>query len=61
MTVELNHTIGPVRDKEQSAAFVTRILDLAPPRPCQRESCGVIQFPLRDGRSHRALLAWEPD
>ena len=46
MTVELNHTIVPVRDKERAATFLAEILDLEPPQPvgpflCVRTSNGV--------------------
>jgi catechol 2,3-dioxygenase-like lactoylglutathione lyase family enzyme len=33
MAVRLNHTIVPVRDKRQSAAFITDVLGLDPPKP----------------------------
>lgn len=33
MTVRLNHTIVPARDKQASAKFMTEILGLAPPVP----------------------------
>ena len=33
MTVQLNHTIIPARDKKVSAAFLTEILGLAEPAP----------------------------
>jgi catechol 2,3-dioxygenase-like lactoylglutathione lyase family enzyme len=33
VTVELNHTIVPVRDKEASATFLADILGLGPPQP----------------------------
>lgn len=33
MSVRLNHTIVSVRDKEESATFLTDILGLAPPQP----------------------------
>jgi len=33
MAVQLNHTIVEVRDKHESAAFVSDLLDLAPPTP----------------------------
>jgi catechol 2,3-dioxygenase-like lactoylglutathione lyase family enzyme len=33
MSVQLNHTIVSVRDKEESAAFVADLLGLAPPQP----------------------------
>jgi catechol 2,3-dioxygenase-like lactoylglutathione lyase family enzyme len=32
MAVLLNHTIVPVRDKEESASFLAQILGLAPPQ-----------------------------
>ncbi|MEV0839255.1 VOC family protein [Actinocatenispora sera] len=46
MTVELNHTIVPVHDKEEGAAFLTAILGLEPPQHvgpfvCVRTSNGV--------------------
>lgn len=33
MAVQLNHTIVPVRDKKEGAAFIAEILGLAPPQP----------------------------
>ncbi len=36
MTVELNHTIVPVRDKHASAAFLAGILGLTPSEPVAR-------------------------
>ncbi len=32
MAVQLNHTIVPVRDKEESARFLADILGLGPPK-----------------------------
>ena len=33
MAVQLNHTIVPVEDKEESATFLAEILGLDPPKP----------------------------
>ncbi|HZU72052.1 MAG TPA: VOC family protein [Acidimicrobiales bacterium] len=33
MAVQLNHTIVPVRDKEESARFIADVLGLEPPTP----------------------------
>ena len=33
MAIELNHTIIPVRDKEEGARFIADILGLEPPKP----------------------------
>jgi catechol 2,3-dioxygenase-like lactoylglutathione lyase family enzyme len=33
MGVQLNHTIVPVHDKQESAVFLTEILGLGPPKP----------------------------
>ena len=54
MTVELNHTIVPVHDKQKAATFLTEILDLEPPQPvgpflCEQTSNGVsIDYDDRD-------------
>jgi catechol 2,3-dioxygenase-like lactoylglutathione lyase family enzyme len=67
VTVELNHTIVPVRDKEASATFLADILGLGPPQPfgpflCVETANGVsLDYDDRSGPvpGHYAFLVTE--
>lgn len=70
MAVELNHTIVPARDKEESAGFLAEILGLDRPNPfghflCVETANGVsLDYMDRDGdfeRSHYAFLVSEDE
>lgn len=69
MAVELNHTIVPVRDKKEGAAFIAEILGLAPPQPfgpfmCVETANGVsLDYDDRwgAGRAHYAFLVSEDE
>ena len=69
MTVELNHTIVPVRDKREGAEFLAEILGLAPPVAfgpfmCVETANGVsLDYDDRfgSGHSHYAFLVTEDE
>ena len=69
MAVQLNHTIVPVRDKEEGAAFIAEILGLDPPQPfgpfmCVETANGVsLDYDDRwePARAHYAFLVSEDD
>ena len=69
MAVELNHTIVPVRDKKEGAAFIAEILGFAPPQPfgpfvCVETANGVsLDYDDRWGArpAHYAFLVSEDD
>ncbi len=70
MAVQLNHTIVPARDKEESAGFLAELLGLEPPTPfahflCVETANGVsLDYMDRDGdfeRSHYAFLVSEDE
>jgi catechol 2,3-dioxygenase-like lactoylglutathione lyase family enzyme len=70
MAVQLNHTIIPVTDKQESARFLAEILGLDPPTPfgpflCLETANGVsLDYMDRTGtfeRSHYAFLVTEDE
>jgi catechol 2,3-dioxygenase-like lactoylglutathione lyase family enzyme len=69
LAVQLNHTIVPVRDKSEGAAFIAEILGLAPPQPfgpfmCVETANGVsLDYDDRwgAGRAHYAFLVGEDE
>jgi catechol 2,3-dioxygenase-like lactoylglutathione lyase family enzyme len=70
MAVQLNHTIVPVRDKEESARFLADLLGLDPPTPfgpflCLETANGVsLDYMDRSGDvegSHYAFLVTEDE
>jgi catechol 2,3-dioxygenase-like lactoylglutathione lyase family enzyme len=70
MAVQLNHTIVPVRDKQESARFLAEILGLDPPAPfgpflCLETANGVsLDYMDRGGDvapSHYAFLVSEEE
>jgi catechol 2,3-dioxygenase-like lactoylglutathione lyase family enzyme len=69
MSVQLNHTIVPAKDKEASAAFLAEILGLDPPKPfgpfmCIETANGVsLDYDDRgwSGHNHYAFLVTEEE
>lgn len=70
MAVQLDHTIVPARDKEESARFLAELLGLGPPTPfgpflCVETANGVsLDYADRHGdfeRSHYAFLVSEAE
>lgn len=69
MSIELNHTIVPAKDKEESARFLAEILGLEPPKPfgpfmCVETANGVsLDYDDRGsgGHNHYAFLVSEEE